>query len=278
MIERRGMQLVKGGAAAQPETAPSTIDNPFVGEFEVRCRLCRISKTYPELARIIHELHFRERMPYRAIADEANNLIVADGLELEPLQISGFVAHFRDHVPAEQAYAFEMQAKALPQRARPAQQTELMQQVIAAKRESVENVKKNLDRWQKVFDMLAARTGMDTAGDNPDAAFGFSSDDVTDLKNATAAIATLSSVLDRYVKDRAFVMDVLDKGLDLYGGLVVAKLATGLMRIIQASDQRDARDPQTLRWFEYEVKALAEDAVVGTLDQARKDTIEKFNL
>lgn len=273
-IERKGLILVPVSA---PEPKGEEKD-PFPGEFEARCKICQIVRDHPDLARLIHDMHFRDRASYRNIAEEANVIIAREGIALAPVQISSFVPHFSKHVPGIQAYVYEMQAKALP-RPRTPQSSELMKQIVAARHENLSQLRENFTRWQKIFDTVTNEMGLDKKdGNGNPVSTSVSKEDISRLKDATQAMGVLMRMMDGYIKDRSFVLDVLDKGIYSYGSAFIARLALGLRRIVEQSKTRSQTDPKSFEWFRDEIRQLIENSLVGLVDVARDETMERFNL
>jgi hypothetical protein len=271
-MERRGMRR-SAARQLQPEPAPvqkPAEDKPaqVLGIFEIRCSICRMSKAYPDLYTSIHELRFKQRKTYSQIMGEVNLVIVEQKLDLKPLKHSSFTAHFASHVPADTAFLQEVQSQHAMREGgthRPPQDSRLMAQVLEYKRENVEQMQQNLNRWQKILTSVYNQTELTVEPMTLTAMRN-----VSVMREATGAIAQITASMDRFVNSKDFIIGVLSAGIDHLGRQLSLRLGAELGQIQQDAAKEES-DPEAIALW---IRNRLAETLMLCLKDGKEDTCQ----
>jgi len=262
------------------------------GIWEYRCHLCRLTKSHPKLVELIHERHFRDRLPYSAIMEEVNGYIAANRLDIKPIAHSSFTAHFQRHVPGDAAFLHAVQAEHESRNsgaAAPAQPDDVLAHVLAFKRENIQALQQNLARWQKIADRAyqeidspdnqdlysdEAEDGGRRAHGSPLAiksAFGR-------FSTATQSITAITSTLDRYVNGKDFVIAVLREGIDHFTHGLALALGTELAAILEEAATKEVSAADMGEWMHARLSAAMAKQLNQLRDTTQQIVTDKYRL
>lgn len=250
------------------------------GIFEIRCRVCRLQKSHKALADLIHKWRFQDNMTYRDVAAAFLAEIEVRGLDVKPINISTFTVHFNQHVPADAAYINSTQRAR-----RPMQDEAVVNQALEYKKENLDKLQKNFERWQAVLAALFKRAerllkieeeGPVVNNEGKEVKL-LNSDDVNAMKGATDAMAKLTATMDRYVKDREFILNVMETGINHYATQMSARSGMAMARLREEALER-VDDHEAIDWIFVEVQARLSGAADNLYVESQDATIERFNI
>lgn len=254
--------------------------SPIVGTFTPQCKLCKMTKSHPELSEMINQWRFGDGASYRDIAEKANRMIDRDQLGIPHLVISNFVQHWSSHISPDAVLIHEMQEKASTKPKKPAD-PEILSKAVEVKRQSLEKIEKNLLAWQRTFDSIYTSLGLDNVDPDGNAAPPTTvptKDDVDAMSKAHATWADLIKTKELLLKERIFTIEVMQQAVDLYGRSFANSVSD---RLIAIRDEHKANNPQFADdvdlLFEDFVKAIKE-SIVGNYDATIKEIADKFSL
>lgn len=82
------------------------------GKFEIRCKLCRLGKTHPDILKQVYDWRFGEDMPLETICPKLNTLLDekgilagennGDGNKIKPFNATNLWKHFNEHLSSKQ--------------------------------------------------------------------------------------------------------------------------------------------------------------------------------
>jgi len=243
--------------------------------FEPQCKLCRLARDYPDIADTIHEMRFRDAAGYRPIADRVNAIIQERRLPVKTVYVSNLISHFTTHMPVERAFIHQLQMRALPRRREA--NDEALSKALATKQDNYEQLQDNFDKWQKVFDALFKRTGVGKFIDDLEA-IQLSSKDVTTLKDATMSIGIVVASMDKFIKDKDFVLEVMHHAVDMYATQIAYRIGKGFAEIRERLMERDPTDATTIAWYDSEIRHMLFQVVDGLYEEVKTTTMRDFNL
>lgn len=264
-MSRRGMQAVDT-EAVEAETG--------LAVFEPQCKICQLTRECPDAAEVLYRMRFEENQSYRKLADYLNMAIADRGLDYRTVYASNLTGHFTNHVHMERTLVHELNKRAFPRVVhREAGDTQVLSRVLATKRDNYEKLQGNFEKWQKIFAVLFDKTGV-SAGN----AAGLTSDDVRTLKEATLGIGVIVGSMDKFIRDRDFVMEVMSFAIDLYATQTAHRLGEGLAGIKKVLTERDLTDPKTLAWYDGEIRQMLLRVVDGLYEECKTATVHNFGL
>jgi hypothetical protein len=263
---RHGLQDDEPQVDAPPSTAQYA--------YEVRCKICRWGKSNPDLVELIHERHYRDHASYRDIMEDVNALIEQEALDVEPLTLSNFTAHFTRHVSPDQALIYELQQRGGQ---RPSTRpNDVFQKILKAKQETLVKLQNNAARWQRVIDKAFAEMGFDKKNQDgspaPEPKLGPA--DVRVMKDATVSLATLIRTMGAYIHDHAVVLSILDYTVQNYARRLSERFGYGLQRLRDEAQQSGRYDEQQWKAFE----GVLKESINELFYEVRKDSITHFGL
>lgn len=259
---RRGMLPSKAEPAASKEPAK------VIGITAPKCYLCKLQKALPDIAERIHAMHFAERKTYEAIARALNPILESRGYK--PLRHSAFTAHFSRHVPADAAFVHAVQSTHAAREVRRPQEPAVMDQVLAYKRESIDQMQENMERWQTI--MTAVYDQMKLGETDADGRPAFLSQavmrNIAAMREATQAIATITATMDRFVSSKDFILSVLDSGVRYFSTRLSIQMSDVLVKLREEAVDRNVPTAEITTWFQ---RQLAE-ALAPIMNDLREDT------
>lgn len=275
-MTRRGFQEEEPTGNGHDTAPPPPVPPPPESQdgFEVRCKICRWSRSNPDIVELIYERHYRDHASYRDIMEEVNALIEQEGLDAEPLTLSNFTAHFTRHISPEQALIYELQQRG-GQRAstRP---NDIFQKILKAKQETLVRLQNNAARWQRVIDKAFADMGFDKKNQDGTPAHEpkLGPNDVRVMKDATMSLAILIRTMGSYVQDHAIVLSILEYTVQNYARRLSERFGYGLQKLRDEAQQSGRYDAQQWKAFE----DVLRESVDGLFYEVRKDAIKHFGL
>lgn len=243
------------------------------GIWEPRCRLCKLSKSHPDLVEIIHQWKFGDGKSYRDIVAGINEIIHRDNLDLREFNIACLTAHLNDHVPADTVLVAEAQEAASSKRKRHPADPDIFHRAIEVKRKSLEKIEENLLKWQKIYEALYKSFDLD--GENPVLP---TSKDVDAMAKAHSTWAELVTAKERLLKERNFVKEVLQQGVDYFGRTFAQRVLSGL---IEARDKALEGHPDSAELIEALFAATVtqiKESITGLYDETIQVIGDRFTL
>lgn len=265
-MSRRGMQAVDT-EAIEAETGLMI--------YEPQCKLCQITRGYPDVAVVLYDMRFQRGDSYKRLAEYLNTVIVERSLPYKTVFVSNVHGHFLNHTPLEKTLVHELQTRAFPKVIQRVNgNTEVLSRVLATKRDNYDKLQQNFENWQAIFDTLFEKTGVSGGPDT----LKLTAEDVRTLKEATLGIGVVVGAMDKFIRDRDFVMEVMNFAIDLYATQTAQRLGEGLAEIKKALTDRDIADPKTLAWYDSEIRQMLLRVVDGLYEECKTATVQNFNL
>lgn len=271
---RRGMSAAREEQTAEvvSELAPVPAG---LSIFEPQCKLCRMTRDYPDVADMMHTMRFRDGTGFKPIADRLNEIISGRNLPVKTIYTSNLISHFSTHMPVDRVFIHQLQSRALPRRRE--SNDEAMSRALATKQDNYERLQGNFDKWQKVFDHLFGRIKFeDIEADCLN--LGLSSKDVTTLKDATSSIGIVVASMDKFIKDKDFVLEVMHHAVDMYATQIAYRIGKGFADIRQRLMEKDLTDPSSIAWYDSEIRHMLFQVVDGLYEEVKSATMRDFNL
>lgn len=270
-MTRRGMAAAAKVEVVEPEA---------LAVFEPGCKLCKLSKTAPEVMEFIYQCRFQDNLGFKEIHDQVNALCQQRGLPLK-IYVSNLVTHLNNHVSINRSLVRDLTVRALPKERKMVPDAALAR-VLATKRNNYEQLQENFEKWQKVFDVLfkkfekLEKLDNDSGGDPATAVL--KPETVRTMKDASLGIGIVVGAMDKFIRDKDFVLEVMSYAVDLYATQAAHRLGQGLAKIKEQLIDHDPTDPKTVAWYDNEIRHMLFGVVDGLYEECKDAAARTFNL